>query len=137
GEPGVGALVTAEAVDGDELLRRVAAAERESEHPLAEAIVHAAAARGLELPAVEVFEAIPGHGALATVEGKRLAIGNRRLLDREGISLDGLANAAGDLAGEGRTVVHVAGDGRAAGLIALAAAPRETAPEAGRGPPAP
>ena len=130
GEPGVVALVTAEAVDGDELLRRVAAAERESEHPLAEAIVHAAAARGLELPAVEVFEAIPGHGALATVEGKRLAIGNRRLLDREGISPDGLANAAGDLAGEGRTVVHVAVDGRAAGLIAIADAPRETAAEA-------
>jgi Cu2+-exporting ATPase len=96
GEPGVVGLVTADAVDGDELLRRVAAAERESEHPLAEAIVEAAAARGLQLPAVEVFEAAPGHGALATVEGKRLAIGNRRLLDREGISLDGLAGAAGD-----------------------------------------
>jgi Cu2+-exporting ATPase len=130
GEPGVVALVTAEAVDGDELLQRVAAAERESEHPLAEAIVHAAAARGLELPAVEVFEAVPGHGALATVEGKRLTIGNRRLLDREGISLDGLASAAGELAGEGRTVVHVAVDGRAAGLIAIADAPRETAAEA-------
>jgi len=130
GEPGVVALVTAEAVDGNELLRRVAAAERESEHPLAEAIVHAAAARGLELPAVEAFEAVPGHGALATVEGKRLAIGNRRLLDREGISLDELASAAGELAGEGRTVVHVAVDGRAAGLIAIADAPRETAAEA-------
>jgi P-type Cu2+ transporter len=130
GEPGVVALVTAEAVDGDELLRRVAAAERESEHPLAEAIVDAATARGLELPAVEVFEAVPGHGALATVEGKRLAIGNRRLFDREGISLDGLASVAGELAGEGRTVVHVAVDGRAAGLIAIADAPRETAAEA-------
>jgi P-type Cu2+ transporter len=130
GEPGVVALVTAEAVDGDELLRRVAAAERESEHPLAEAIVDAATARGLELPAVEVFEAVPGQGALATVEGKRLAIGNRRLFDREGISLDGLASVAGELAGEGRTVVHVAVDGRAAGLIAIADAPRETAAEA-------
>src|SRR5262249_59272832 len=94
GEPGVVELVTAEAVDGDELLRRVAAAERESEHPLAEAIVHAAAARGLELPAVEVFEAIPGHGALATVEGKRLAIGNRRLLHLRGDSLHRPPHAA-------------------------------------------
>jgi Cu2+-exporting ATPase len=130
GEPEVVALIAADGVDENELLRLVAAAERESEHPLAEAIVAAAGARGLELPRVEAFEAVPGHGALATLEGRRLAIGNGRLLDRERISLDGLGATAGELAGEGRTVVHVAVDGRAAGLIAIADAPRETAADA-------
>jgi P-type Cu2+ transporter len=108
----------------------VAAAERESEHPLAEAIVTEALARGLELPRVESFEAVPGHGALATVEGRRLAIGNARLLEREGISLDGLSDRAAELAGEGRTTVTVAVDGRAVAVIAMADAPRETAAEA-------
>ena len=58
------------------------------------------------------FEAVPGHGAIATIEGKRLAVGNQRLLDREGISLDGLGRRADELAGEGRTTVRVAADGQ-------------------------
>jgi P-type Cu2+ transporter len=130
GEPEVVAIATADGVPEDEILRIVAAAERESEHPLAEAIVTEALARGLELPRVESFEAVPGHGALATVEGRRLAIGNARLLEREGISLDGLSDRAAELAGEGRTTVTVAVDGRAVAVIAMADAPRETAAEA-------
>ncbi len=89
-----------------------------------------AEARRLDPPRAERFEAVPGHGALATVEGRRLAVGNARLLEREEISLDGLAERAAELAGEGRTVVHVALDGRATALIAIADAPRETAVEA-------
>jgi len=89
-------------------------------------IVDAARARSLEPPPAAGFEAVPGEGALATVEGKRLAVGNARLLDREGISLDGLTERAAQLAGEGRTTVQVAIDGRAAGVIAIADAPRET-----------
>ena len=127
GEPEVVAIVTADGIAEDELLRLVAAVERESEHPLAQAIVNAAAARELRPPVVESFEAVPGHGALATVEGRRLAVGNARLLDREGIALDGLAAQAAELAGEGRTTVRVALDGRAAAVIAIADAPRETA----------
>jgi Cu2+-exporting ATPase len=130
GEPEVVAVATADGTGEDELLRLAAAVERESEHPLAEAIVEAAAARGLEPPRAAAFEAIAGHGALATVEGRRLAIGNRRLLDQERIALDGLATRAEELAGDGRTVVHVAVDGHAAGLIAIADAPRETALDA-------
>ena len=61
------------------------------------------------------FTAVPGEGALATVEGRRLAVGNARLLAREGVSLDGLAQRAAELAGEGRTTVQVALDGHAAG----------------------
>jgi P-type Cu2+ transporter len=130
GEPEVVGVATADGTGEEELLRLAAAVERESEHPLAEAIVKAAAARGLEPPRAEGFESVAGHGALATVEGHRLAIGNRRLLDREQVALDGLATRAEELAGEGRTVVHVAVDGHAAGLISVADAPRETAREA-------
>jgi Cu2+-exporting ATPase len=127
GEPEVVALATADGVSEDELLRLVAAAEAESEHPLAQAIVKAAKDRGLEPPRAESFQAVPGHGAIATVAGRRLAIGNQRLLDREGIALDGLANRADELAGEGRTTVRVAADRRSLGVIAIADAPRDTA----------
>ena len=127
GEPEVVGLATADGVSEDELLSIVAAAEAESEHPLARAIVEAAKERALEWPRPDSFEAVPGYGAIATVEGKRLVIGNQRLLDREGVSLDGLAARADELAGEGRTAVRVAVDGRAVGVIAIADAPRETA----------
>ena len=126
GEPEVVGIAT-DGVTEEELLRLVAAVERESEHPLAEAILKAAEARTLAPPRATKFEAVAGHGVLATVDGKHVAVGNRRLLDRERISLDGLAPRAEELAGEGRTVVHAAIDGRAAGLIAIADAPRETA----------
>jgi Cu2+-exporting ATPase len=130
GEPEVVEVATADGIGEDELLRLVAAVERESEHPLAEAIVKAADARGVERLRAESFESVAGHGALATVAGRPLAVGNRRLLDREGVTLDGLAERAEAMAGEGRTAVHVSLDGRIAGLIAIADAPRETAVEA-------
>jgi Cu2+-exporting ATPase len=130
GEPEVVEIVTVDGADGDQVLRLAAGLERESEHPLAEAIIRTAEERALEIPRATAFEAVAGHGALATVDGRRLAIGNARLLEREGISLDGLAERAQVLAGEGRTVVHVAVDGRPAALIAIADAPRETAGEA-------
>ena len=129
GEPEVVELV-ADGLSEDELLRLVAAVERESEHPLAEAIVKAARERGLEPPRAERFEAVAGHGATALVEGRRLLVGNQRLLDGEGVSLDGLRSRAEALADAGRTVVHVATDGQPAGLIAIADAPRDSAAEA-------
>jgi Cu2+-exporting ATPase len=130
GEPQVVAIETADGIGEDELLRLVASAERESEHPLAEAIVTAAQERSLELAQAESFQAVPGHGARAVVAGHSLEIGNARLLELDEIALDGLGDRAGVLAEEGRTVVHVALDGRAAALIAIADAPRETAREA-------
>jgi P-type Cu2+ transporter len=132
GEPEVVAVATADRVDQGELLRLVAGAEQESEHPLAEAIVNAARERALELPRAASFEAVPGHGAVATVERKRLLIGNARLLARERVSLDGLAARADELAGEGRTTVQVAVDGKASAVIAIGDAPRDTAAEAVR-----
>jgi P-type Cu2+ transporter len=132
GEPEVVAVAVPDGTSEDELLALVAAAEGDSEHPLAEAIVKAARERGLDVPSADNFEAVPGHGALATVAGRRLAIGNARLMAREHVSLDGLHARAQELAGEGRTVVHVAVDDHAAGLIAIADAPRDTAPDAVR-----
>ena len=127
GEPQVVAVVTVDGVDENELLRLAAALERESEHPLAEAIVRAAKERGLDAPRAEAFEAVPGQGATAVVEGRRLAIGNARLLEQEHAALDGLSERALELAGKGQTVVHVVRDGRAIGVVAIADAPRETA----------
>ena len=130
GEPEVVAVATTDGVDEDEVLRLVAAAERDSEHPLAEAIVKAAAERGLAPARADAFEAVPGHGLLATVDGRRLAVGNARLLEREGVDRDGLQATADELAGQGRTSVQVALDGTAAAVIAIADAPRDTAAEA-------
>jgi Cu2+-exporting ATPase len=130
GEPEVVAVVTAGPVGEDEMLRLVAAAEGDSEHPLAEAVVAAAAARDLDVPRATSFQAVPGHGLLATVEGRRLAVGNARLLEREGIAEGELRARSDELAGQGRTTVLVAIDGRAAAVIAIADAPRDTAAQA-------
>jgi Cu2+-exporting ATPase len=129
GEPEV-VEITGDGLDDGELLRLVAAVERESEHPLAEAIVRAAEQRGVGRLRADQFESVAGHGAVATVDGRRVLVGNRRLLEREHVSLNGLALRADEMAGAGRTVVHVAVDGHPAGLIAIADAPRETASEA-------
>jgi P-type Cu2+ transporter len=120
GEPAVTDLIAADNRSEDELLRLVASAEQGSEHPLAAAIVTAARERDLELLDASEFEAIAGHGLEATVGGRRLAVGNARLLEREGISPDGLAEQAARLATEGKTAMYVAVDGRAAGLVAAA-----------------
>jgi Cu2+-exporting ATPase len=129
GEPEVVEIISGD-LDDDELLRLVAAVERESEHPLAEAIVKAAEERGGERLRAGQFESVAGHGAVATVDGRRILVGNRRLLEREHVSLNGLSVRADEMAGAGRTVVHVAVDGGPAGLIAIADAPRATASEA-------
>lgn len=130
GQPEVVAIATADGIGEDELLRLVAAVEGDSEHPLAQAIVDAANARALHVPAPHGFAAVPGEGATATVEGKRLAVGNSRLIERERASLDDLGARAAQLASEGRTTVQVALDGRVAGVIAIADAPRDSAKQA-------
>ncbi|HET7087291.1 MAG TPA: heavy metal translocating P-type ATPase [Anaerolineae bacterium] len=113
----------------DHLLQLAASAEKGSEHPLAQAVVKAAEVRKLPLSDAHHFEAVPGHGLRAHVDGKTVLIGNRKLLDDNGIPLDGLRDKASDMASGGRTVIHVAIDGKAAGLIAVADAPRETSAE--------
>ncbi|WP_234436782.1 heavy metal translocating P-type ATPase [Streptomyces maremycinicus] len=130
GEPEVTDVVTADGTDESELLRLVAAVERESEHPLAEAVVRYAEAHGVAAVRAERFENVPGHGAIADVEGHRVVVGNRRLAEREEIDLGELDQRRKELATTGRTVVIAAVDGRAAGLIGIADAPRETSPQA-------
>jgi len=126
GEPRVAEIRTA-SVQEDEILRLAAAVERESEHPLAQAIVAAAAERDIQAPRAASFRAVAGAGAVAEVEGRRVSVGSRRLLEQEGVSLDGLGDAGASLQGAGRTVAFVGVDGRAVGVLALADTVRETA----------
>ncbi len=123
GEPEVTDVI-AEGLPDDDLLRLVAAVERESEHPLAEAIVRHADALGLRAAGAEAFENVPGHGAFATVEGRRVAVGNRRLMEREGIALGALEDRRRQLAANGKTAVIAAVDGRACAVIGVADAVR-------------
>ncbi len=120
GQPAVTDLVPANGTGAPELLRLAASAERGSEHPLGEAIVRRAEAEKVALVTPEAFDAVPGHGVRATVAGRQLLLGNLKLMQEHGIRLDGLDDAATRLAGEGKTPMFAAVDGRAAGLIAVA-----------------
>ena len=101
--------------------------ERESEHPLAQAVVRHADRLGRQAGPAPDFANVPGHGALATVDGHRVVVGNARLLDREGIDLAELTPAHDRSAAGGRSVVLAAVDGRAVAALAVADAPRPTA----------
>ena len=126
GEPEVTDLV-ARGIDERELLALVAAVERESEHPLAAAVVRHADARDVPVLAAREFGNVPGHGAAATVDGRRVLVGNRKLMVDEGIDASALLGQREQLAAQGRTAVLVAVDGRAVGVIAMADAARDTA----------
>jgi Cu2+-exporting ATPase len=113
-----------------EMLRLVASAEQSSEHPLAQAIVDKAQAQQVGLSAATNFEAIPGHGLQATIDGKKLLVGNRKLLRDNGIVMETYAQRADALEGAGRTVIYAAVDGTFAGMIAIADAVRPNAKRA-------
>jgi Cu2+-exporting ATPase len=113
--------------DEREVLALTAAVERESEHPLASAVVRYADAHGAERLSADAFRNVAGHGAAATVNGHRVVVGNRKLMDSENIALGSLAGRRDELAATGRTAVFVAFDGRAVAVIAMADAPRDTA----------
>jgi Cu+-exporting ATPase len=116
----------------EELLRLAAVADRRSEHPLAEAVVGGARARGVRLGEPEEFKAVPGQGVLATVGGRRVAVGNRRLMEKSGVPADAFGRADAALADEGKTPMFVAVDGRAAGIIGVADTLKEDSIEAVR-----
>jgi Cu+-exporting ATPase len=120
GKPALTDVVLVPGQDESQLLRLAASVERSSEHPLALAVVEGAQTRGLRLADVAEFEAIPGHGVSAKVEGHRLLIGNARLMNREGIALGDLETRSQALADDGKTPMLVAIDGHAAGIIAVA-----------------
>jgi P-type Cu2+ transporter len=129
GEPEV-TDVAVDGIDEQELLALAAAVERESEHPLAEAIVHRADGSGVRHPPVESFESVPGRGAVAIVDGRLVAVGNLRLMEQQEIELGSVGERRTELADSGRTAVLVGVDGRAAGVIGIADAPRPTAQQA-------
>ena len=104
----------------DHLLRYAAITEKNSEHPLGEAIVRSAEARGLTLVDAESFNSIPGHGVEAKVDGRTVLLGNRKLMRERGVEFAPLMARAEALEADGKTVMFVAADGQPAGLIAVA-----------------
>lgn len=120
GKPSLTDIVLANGQNEQTVLRLAASVEKSSEHPLALAIVEGAQARGLSLGDVQTFDAIPGHGVSATVDGRHLLIGNLKLMNREGINLGDLEKNSVALADDGKTPMYVAIDGQAAGIIAVA-----------------
>ncbi len=113
-------VLTADRLSGDELLRLAASAERGSEHPLGEALVREAQTRGLLLAEALEFQAVPGHGIDALVDGRRLVLGNLKLMQDRRLDLNGLSPRTEALSQEGKTPMFVAVDGRVAGVIAVA-----------------
>ncbi len=120
GRPVVTDISPTNGMAADDLLALAAAAEQGSEHPLGEAVVARAKERGLALPPVTGFTAVPGHGIEARVGGQRLLLGNARLLSERGVPVGGLEATARQLTEAGKTAMYVALDGSAVGLIAVA-----------------
>ncbi len=122
GQPALTDVIAASSGDitEDELLRLVASAERASEHPLGEAIVRGAEERNLTLSDVKEFNAVAGRGLEATVEGRRLVVGNLALMSERGLTIDGFEERAAALAAEGKTPMYAGVNGQFAGLIAVA-----------------
>ncbi len=132
GKPRVVAITPAPGFTQDELLRFAASLERSSEHPLAAAILAAAKEKGLDLAEARDFDSPSGRGVVGKIEGRALVIGNQRFLDELGVDASPLAARAETLRRDGATVVFVAVDGRAAGVIAIADPIKATTPDAVR-----
>jgi len=120
GEPAVTDVLRLGTQSEDDALRFAASAEAGSEHPLARAMVHAAAERGLSVGAMTDFEAIAGHGIRARVDGREVLLGNRRLMKREGIEVTSTEAVMSELEEQGKTAMLVAVDGALTGVIAVA-----------------
>ena len=131
GHPAVTDVVRArDVLTDDAMLRLVASLEQASEHALAGAVVRHAQERSLPLVQPERFEAIVGHGALGTVDGHALIVGNAQLMAAQGVSTTDLHETAARLANEGKTPMYVGVDGALAGLIAVADPIRPTSARA-------
>lgn len=126
-------LVTVKALPGfseTEILKAAASLERASEHPLAQAVLSGADARGISnVPSADEFKSITGKGITGRVEGKAIALGNQKLLESLGITAEAIASVGQALRGEGQTILYVAVDGRAAGILGVADPVKESTPE--------
>jgi len=130
GRPRLTAVEAAGERGEDELLRLTASLERASEHPLAAAIVEGAREREVELTDVGDFDSATGKGVTGTVDGRRVAVGNRAMMESAGAVDEALAERAEELRREGQTVMFVAVDGAAAGLVGVSDPVKETTAEA-------
>jgi len=120
GKPEVTDIISLPPTTEEEILQLAASAEHSSEHLLGEAIVKTALERELDISPTTDFNAIPGHGIEASVAGKKLLLGNLRLMSEKGLSLNGLGKEADRLRSEGKTVMFLGIDNHIAGIIALA-----------------
>jgi Cu+-exporting ATPase len=130
GKPKVTDVVVANGISEDELLQLAASAEKGSEHPLGEAIVKGAEEKGLEFKKLDSFRAIPGHGIEVEIDGKKMLLGNRKLMVESNISLENLEETSFKLAGEGKTPMYVTINGSIAGIIAVADTVKENSKKA-------
>jgi Cu2+-exporting ATPase len=131
GKPSLTDVLPATGVNADDLTRFAAAADGASEHPLAEAIVEGARARNLQIPSATDFQALPGLGARATVDGHRVLVGNAALMAKERVGQPGsLGTQTDQLAGQAKTPMLVAIDGAFVGILAVADKVRPSAIEA-------
>jgi Cu+-exporting ATPase len=132
GKPRLTSIVATEGLGENELLQLAASLERGSEHPLADAIVDAATARGLTVGKAEDFDSPVGKGVTGSVDGRKLIIGSHRIMEEESVDVSALAKEAERLRGEGATVIFVAIDGRVGGLFAISDPIKATTPDAMR-----
>jgi len=130
GKPKLVSMTAGEGFDELENLRLAATLERASEHPLAEAIVQGAEEKGVELTQADNFQSVTGKGVTGVVDGRKVALGNLKLLQSLNIDAGGLPQQADSQRAEGQTVMLLAVDGKAAGLIGVADPIKETTPEA-------
>ena len=122
GQPAVTNIITNRqlSITSEELLRLAASVEKGSEHPLGEAIWAEATMRGLALAQLSGFKAEPGHGVEAEIDGKSVAVGNMRMMEMRGLSLNGLASEVTRLQSEAKTAMLIAVDNEVAGIVAVA-----------------
>ena len=130
GKPAFDTAVAAPGYTPDEVLRLAASLDQGSEHPLADAIVSAARAKGLELVKPADFESGSGIGVRGTIEGRRLVLGNTALMQQEGVATDALKADGERLRGDGASVMHLAVDGQLAGILAVTDPIKSTTPDA-------
>jgi Cu+-exporting ATPase len=130
GRPRLVTVAPEESLDEAGLLRYVASLENVSEHPLAAAIVSGARERGISLVEVSEFESVTGKGVMGTIAGHRVAIGNVKMMESQSVSVEPLKRKADELRRTGQTVVFVAVDARAAGVVGVADPIKESAREA-------
>jgi Cu+-exporting ATPase len=126
GKPKLTDIVVTNGQDDDTLLAMAAALEKGSEHPLAEAIVSAAQERGIELPSATDFEAVTGKGVGATIDGRRVILGNSAMMEAEGVAVQDGDDKADRLREDGKTAMYLAVDGALAAIIAVADPIKET-----------